>query len=62
MKLHQPGAFAGNLSTRDLSAQAAEKLQEENDLLKRFFRRYPEIKMMPFTGPTATLKGGQMLF
>lgn len=62
MKLYQPGAFAGNLSTRDLQAPASEKLQEEVDLLKKFFKRYPEIKMMPFTGPTLTLKGGSMLF
>ena len=61
MKMLSPHAFAGNLSQRDLSQNASEKLQEEIDLLKKFFKRYPELKMMPVTGPTQTIKGGQMV-
>jgi hypothetical protein len=61
MKMCHPGAFSGNLSTRDLSAEASTKLLDEILLLKKFFKRYPELKMMPATGPMLTLEGGQMI-
>lgn len=61
MKMYHPGAFGGNLSTRDLAAETSEKLRDEVLLLKKFFKRFPELKMMPTTGPTLTLEGGQMI-
>ena len=62
MKLYQPGAFNGNLTTRDLQVHGSQQLQDEVDLMKKFFKRYPEIKMMPSTGAALTIKGGNMLF
>jgi len=60
MKMFDPKNFNGNYSERDLAWHTNHTYFDEITLLKKFFVRYPELKMMPVTGKLLTLKGGQM--
>lgn len=48
------------MTESDLGHHANYKYKDEIHLLKKFFSRYPELKMMPVTGKLLVLKGGQM--
>ena len=58
--MFDPKNFNGNYSERDLAWHTNHTYFDEITLLKKFFVRYPELKMMPVTGKLLTLKGGQM--
>ena len=59
MRMSSPHAWSGNLTTRDL-AEVGGGFDEEQQLVQKFFKKYPEIKYSPMTGPLKTLYGGQM--
>jgi len=60
MKMLDPKVMGGNMTESDLGHHANYKYKDEIHLLKKFFSRYPELKMMPVTGKLLVLKGGQM--
>lgn len=61
MKLYKPSDWAGNITGEDFKNEATQRLQEDTALLHKFFKRYPEIKMMPFTGPLLKQNDGHYL-
>jgi hypothetical protein len=58
VKMFSPHAFAGNLSKRELKEKEDGGVPETQQLLRKFYRRYPEIKYMPMLGPVELVAGG----
>ena len=50
LKMYSPHAYSGNLSQRDLE-HFHKNNWTELSLVKKFFKRFPEVKQMPITGP-----------
>jgi len=53
-----PKSLQGNYSESDLATHTNWKYKDEIHVLKKFFKTYPELKMMPVTGKLLVLKGG----
>ena len=60
--MFSPHAWGGNLGRRDLAENEHGNLDEEMELITKFYKKYPEIKYMPITGPIKYEHGGQMRF
>ena len=59
MRMASPHAWSGNLTQRDLGENSkAGGFEEEQRLVQKFFKKYPEIKYSPIVGPLKTLYGG----
>ena len=50
------------MGRRDLGEDEDNRFEEEMRLVKKFYRKYPEIKYSPVTGPTYSAYGGTMRF
>jgi len=56
--MFSPHAWGGNLGRRDLGEGCDERFDKEMHLVKKFYRKYPEIKYSPKTGPIVDAYGG----
>ena len=61
IRMASPHAWSGNLTSRDLAHDTA-GFDEEQALVSKFFKKYPEIKYSPVSGPLTTEYGGRMKF
>ena len=60
IRMFSPHAFAGNLTKGDLKEAEDGGLKDTTQLLRKFYKKYPEIKYMPVSGPIEMQKGGQI--
>jgi len=58
--MFSPHAWSGNLGRRDLAESYDGGLNDEMLLIKKFYKKYPEVKYMPISGPIWNEHGGQM--
>ena len=56
--MFSPHAFNGNLGRRDLALEEDGGINEEMNLIKKFYNKYPEVKYMPISGPINHNYGG----
>lgn len=58
IRMFSPHAWSGNLGRRDLAESYDGGLQDEMLMIRKFYKKYPEVKYMPMTGPIWHEHGG----
>lgn len=60
IRMFQPSAWSYNINRRDMldSVDGDNNTSFEYQALRKFFRRYPEIKQMSVLGPLQQTEGG----
>ena len=58
LRMFSPHAWGGNLGRRDVAQEYDGGLKSEMLLIQKFYKKYPEVKFMPLTGPLEYEHGG----
>ena len=60
MRMFDVNKLHGNMTARDLTHDPTEQLRDDYELIKKFWKRYPELRYLPVTGPLKTHSNGAM--
>ena len=60
--MFSPHAWGGNLGRRDLDHEYDGGLASEMLMIRKFYKKYPEVRYMSLTGPIEHSYGGQMRY